>query len=215
MTENEKLRALLAEAGLFAVDGCECNWRCEHKKLRDRIDAALAEPVELSESEYAMHARIRADYDKTVADAWRAALAKMERERDEARAEVETLRAAIDGEPWGGAVLKQQRDEAIKKLGVTLEQVWAAEKERDEARAEVERLQKVVDDAAVGVTEMLSKLPDRERAAYQRGAETMREAAAVKTYTTLSLHDEPCRRSELRQAVVDAIDALPVPEDKP
>lgn len=43
------------------------------------------------ESEHQMHLRIRAGYDKTVADAWRAALAKMERERDEARAEVERL----------------------------------------------------------------------------------------------------------------------------
>lgn len=50
--------------------------------------------------------------------------------------------------------------------------------------------------------------------AHRRGAEAMREAAAGKAYTTLSLHDEPCRRSELRQAVVDAIEALPLPEDK-
>ena len=59
----------------------------------------------------------------------------LKKERDEAREEVETLRAAIDGEPWGAAVLKQQRDEAVKKLGITLEQLWAAEKQRDEARA--------------------------------------------------------------------------------
>jgi hypothetical protein len=43
---------------------------------------------------------------------WRSRALKAERERDEARAEVETLRAAIEGEPWGGAVLKRQRDEA-------------------------------------------------------------------------------------------------------
>lgn len=67
-------------------------------------------------------------------------LEQVMRERDEARDEVETLRAAIDGEPWGGAALKRQRDEAVKRLGVTLEQLWTAEKERDEARAEVERL---------------------------------------------------------------------------
>lgn len=35
---------------------------------------------------------------------------------DEARAEVETLRAVIEGEPWGGAVLKRQRDEARAAL---------------------------------------------------------------------------------------------------
>ena len=100
MTENEKLRALLAEA----LDAMHCEddgdgitshrcGRCDefvdrNDKVRDRIKAALAEPVEPSESEYAMHARIRADYDKTVADSWRAHSAKLESERDEARAEV-------------------------------------------------------------------------------------------------------------------------------
>ncbi len=68
-------------------------------------------------------------------------------ERDEARAEAETLRAAIDGEPWGAAVLKQQRDEAIKRLGDTLEQLWAVEKARDEARAEAKYLREHMQNA--------------------------------------------------------------------
>ena len=151
MTENEKLRALLAEARreLGCVEALTVHPSVHNGpggdallQFLDRIDAALAEPVEPSESEYAMHARIRADYDKTVADSWRAHSAKLESERDEARAEVETLRAAIDGEPWGGAVLKQQRDEAIKKLGVTLEELWALEKQRDEARAKLALLER-------------------------------------------------------------------------
>ncbi len=70
--------------------------------LEDRVefltrqrDEARAEVERLTalteESEHQMHLRIRAGYDKTVADAWRAALAKMERERDEARAALSTV----------------------------------------------------------------------------------------------------------------------------
>lgn len=47
----------------------------------------------LDEREADMHARIRADYDKTVADCWRAKVAEVERERDAARA---MLRSTID-----------------------------------------------------------------------------------------------------------------------
>lgn len=156
MTENEKLRSLLAEArrelarhvftqespvcvncgGESGFDvGRACPYAADYD-LKQRIDAALAEPVLAPETNY------YAEFNK-------------------------------------------MRDKAAK-YGLALTQ---AQKERDEARAE----------AAL---------------AYQRGAEAMREAAAGKAYTTLSLHDEPCRRSELRQAVVHAIEALPIPEDK-
>ena len=41
----------------------------------------------LEEKEVDMHLRIRRGYDKTVSDAWKAWAAKIEKERDEARAE--------------------------------------------------------------------------------------------------------------------------------
>lgn len=52
------------------------------KQQRDEAREAL------EEREADVHARIRAGYDRTVADSWRAKVAEVERERDEARAEL-------------------------------------------------------------------------------------------------------------------------------
>lgn len=74
---------------------------------RTALPAALDEIErlrgELDEREADMHARIRAGYDRTVADSWRAKVGEVERERDEARAEVERLRTGtkeIIGNRW-------------------------------------------------------------------------------------------------------------------
>ena len=85
-----------------------------------------------------------------------------------------------------GSTRTDEAGSVVRRLVLDLD---TAQAERDEARAEV-------------------------AAAYQRGAEAMREAAAGKAYTTLSLHPQPCRRSELREAIVEAIEALPMPEEK-
>ena len=82
MTENEKLRALLAEArdGLFDPDishdvvGCNCGV-CT---LARRIDAALAEPL------------------RTMSEDAISREAMLENERDEARAEVERFKKHFD-----------------------------------------------------------------------------------------------------------------------
>jgi hypothetical protein len=92
MTEIEKLRALLAEAREFVIlfheAGCpedQCEGCAEANDMTQRIDAALAEPV----------ARLN-PYSVAVAemrgDAWQKQAMQRERERDEARAEVERLR---------------------------------------------------------------------------------------------------------------------------
>ncbi len=143
------------------------------------------------------------------------ALQKALGERGEAWEEVETLRAAIDGEPWGSAVLKQQRDEAVKKLGITLEQLWATEKQRDEARAEVERLtaladesehqmhlriragyDKTVADAWRAALAKMERERDEARAALRDVAERQREACArfmedERWYTSLAARRAP------------------------
>jgi hypothetical protein len=103
MSEVEKLRALLAEArGLIDRNRLvlgEYETPREVAAIRKAIDAALAEPVKecprCEESEHQMHLRIRAGYDKTIADAWRAKVVEVERERDEARAYADRLAANL------------------------------------------------------------------------------------------------------------------------
>lgn len=98
VTQNERLRALLRDAhdGLWPREDDSESMERQLEAMRDRIDAALAEPSETEETEHAMHMRIRAGYDRVIADSWRAKVAEVERERDEARAEVERLRKLID-----------------------------------------------------------------------------------------------------------------------
>lgn len=77
----------------------------------------------LEESEHSMHLRIRAGYDRTVADSWRKKVAEVEAERNEARAEV------------------ARREREHSALLETAQKALAStEAERDEARTEVERL---------------------------------------------------------------------------
>ncbi len=137
MTENEKLRALLAEA----LDQHAHCLPCVPDCVWTRIDAALAEPVEPSESEYAMHARIRADYDKTVADCWRAKVAEVERERDEARAEVERLKVDVEALHAGIAaqdeVLTRRYNEQLSRANTAYQR--GAEAMREAAAQEADK----------------------------------------------------------------------------
>ena len=66
-----------------------------------RLSLAMAEDLlsaldearkALEEREADMHARIRAGYDRTIADAWRAEVAKVEDQRNALRSEVDKLR---------------------------------------------------------------------------------------------------------------------------
>ena len=60
-------------------------------KERDEVERLKAEIERLKkaaeETEHSMHLRVRAGYDKAIADSWRAKVADVERERDEARAD--------------------------------------------------------------------------------------------------------------------------------
>lgn len=75
-TSDDFLRHAVANSTQFSP-----GWR---QVCQELLDARLA----LAEREIDVHRRIRRDYDKTVADSWRAA-------NDKLRAENERLRAAI------------------------------------------------------------------------------------------------------------------------
>ena len=199
---EEKLRALLAEArDGYVGHNLDCSTNvCDECSLAGRIDAALAEPV---------------DFLMPTTDAkevrWEM-VQMLKRERDEARKYAE------------------ERNDEANKLQRYLNM---AAQERDEARVEVERLKAIesrwmkrtveaeahsrriyeaacpgfsfneADDVAWDVRAAKLNIANE---AYQRGAEAMREAAAL------------CVDDRLSDKLTDAakrIRALPVPEGKP
>jgi hypothetical protein len=222
MTQNEKLRALLADARAITQDSldsnttgfeaeneaCKCNACERYRSIIARIDAALEEPV--------------GDWQPHEDPSRTAYVVQVERERDEAVAafhEATRLRSGI----------QQAR---IK-----------AENERDEARAEVEYAYR--EGGALHEAKIAQAEAEQERdAAYQRGAEAMREAAA-EWFTgdieraAAGAHEayqrEAHRRGDVRHAdayaelpdatkewdrvlcrwVAGEVRALPIPEDKP
>jgi len=97
---------------------------CEAERARMERDAAL---VRLEEREHDMHLRVRAGYDKTIADTWRAEVAKVTARAEKAErdlAYVNSLNEATRDQI--AAVIISEADRAEK-----------AERERDEARAEL------------------------------------------------------------------------------
>lgn len=113
MTENEKLRALLAEARVITQDSldsnttgfeaenevCKCNACERYRSIIARIDAALAEPVVKADPTLTVReaCRRRMPLNGTDAQALEHAITITERERDEARAVLSALCAEFDG----------------------------------------------------------------------------------------------------------------------
>jgi len=158
MGNEEKLRALLAEAH-SSVDPAEGD-------LFDRIHAALAEPV------------------ATVID-WRSFFLKAERERAEARAEVERLKIVLDAVRTARSLLGQLRDHVS-----------------DHA---CDELLSLLSDEPLDEDGNLYLTPSQ--ASYRRGAEAMREAAAQEIERQV---DALMMRAGLAADIRD----LPVPEGK-
>ncbi len=80
----------IGATGPASVEDVARRAAAEIRTLRSKL--AQAQQA-LEESEHAMHLRIRAGYDRTIADSWRSRLAEVEAERDEARA---SARATTD-----------------------------------------------------------------------------------------------------------------------
>jgi hypothetical protein len=148
-TQNERLQALLAEVrdvlqGVVAYDASpDVSWTLTKEGCRDALDlivAALAEPDEAEETEHQMHMRIRAGYDAAIADSWRAKVAEVERERDEARTEVEHWKGAAKEHAENHAAAVAAFHDATRLRAEIQQARIRAENERDEALAENKRL---------------------------------------------------------------------------
>ena len=99
--------------------------RAEVAALTDQVEALTRK---LEERDADVHSRIRAGYDKTVADCWRAKVAEVERERDALRAVMEAATAhlrVIDG-LCGDDYLTAER----RRPRMALDAAIAAAKER-------------------------------------------------------------------------------------
>jgi hypothetical protein len=95
--------------------------------------------VALDEREGDVHLRVRAGYDKAVADAWRAKVAEIERERDDAQAAAKAYKRDFDAELAGNQALRD-------KLGARKDETMFAFHERlvrehDEALEELSSLE--------------------------------------------------------------------------
>ena len=163
--EVERLRALLppsAHTGVRNGPG-EGSWAVFAEKVVEERDEARAEVARLTkerdaarksfeeaiesleESEHEMHLRVRAGYDKTVADSWRAKVAEIERERDEARRNLGEILAVIhrDGGHHTGEF-------GVSQSVADAHATWAAVvRERDEALSDAERWRNAHHEACV------------------------------------------------------------------
>ena len=221
MSQNEKLRTLLAEArqlvGFLPTYPAGFDLVSE---MRQRIDAALAEPRKPTSLVHrAYHAQV---------------VEQLTQERDEARARCEKLR--------------ELADMAAAEQGLAQRRMMEAQKERDEALAEAVRLRGLFDTTrhqtcrSLGASDsigwasvlmeisqtrsnnnMLLRERDEARAAladaYRRGAEAMKRAAVAACEEEARTHEQrgfPVGVSWAIGATLAAacVEALPIPEDK-
>jgi hypothetical protein len=208
MTETEKLRALLAEARRVVGDEVCIDCGVGSQMLWGRIDAALAEPVEPLRDCICTGPWVTGHRHTDICREFRALRA----ERDEARAEVERLKADLD-------MVDSDLQLAVKRLTAECERL---RKERDAACMAAGEYSQ--DEVNGMTTDMIALRKAAERAAYQRGAEAMREAAVgasverARYWTETSAAEGGITtmedRAEEARSIADDIRALPLLEDK-
>lgn len=144
----------------------------EARAIAEVVDAAPGLVAEvrrlrsaLDEREGDMHMRIRADYDRTVADLWRAKVAEVEAERDALRADLARISEELGLPPGIGPApgeLRRERDALKAKLAKAEDRYWtcdervtelvsantALEAERDALRRRVSDLKFAMGDGA-------------------------------------------------------------------
>lgn len=201
-SEVEKLRALLAEArGLVGFLPTHPAGIDAVLEMQKRINAALAEPLVVkpcgdcgkptTENEFRGEFCPYCEMTRLWNDLYR--------ERDEAQAEVERLRSC-DGCP---AKAEHHLCDACCHA-----EPDAINRENRELREEVERLR--IENLHIGraLDDALKIQKVACAAAYQRGAEAMREAAAVFVERSID-------SMMLRKGLAEDLRDLPVPEDTP
>ena len=149
----------------------------EFRALRLQLVEARAA---LEESEHSMHLRIRAGYDRTVADSWRKKVAEVETERDEARAEIERLRRDLARcREAQRATAEGWRHEVAEVASIIGAPAHTAELAAC-VRAEVERLMRERDEAKehARLAKMIAARVQAERDEARAEVEKLREAAA-------------------------------------
>lgn len=187
MTENEKLRALLAEAREWVrAPSNRLDDVSEVREFRQRIDAALADTGEREP---------QPEWDKTkVYDT-------------EQMLDVRNALLEVNA-PSGNTPAEQIR----AMYSVFLDDFSKIERKLAEAQDEVERLKadlEVVDDDLTLAVKRLTAEVVRLQGAYKRGTEAMREAAASCVGSDVALLQT--YRSVLEGRIRD----LPVPKDEP
>lgn len=160
MSEAEKLRSLLAEArdALYplslSADG--------FAEMRQRIDAALAEPVVASRMEKPSNTTwARFAYD------FRERAEKAERERDSARAEVERLKTALAGAENSIKAHNEHEERLRSEASELAQEAYqrGAEAMREEAARKLQNSIEAVDGFLPDhTTELLQRIQSRIRA---------------------------------------------------
>jgi hypothetical protein len=226
MSETEKLRALLAEARaavhlILDIDALQ-DWACEGvedepavddmlRNIRQRIDAAIAEPVSIEWPHGSTPGPWGWEHDGGMnpSMAYRIVRSGSTARETTARRPYHALTGTLaDAQLIAAAPLQQ----------AALEE---ARRECDEARAEVERLRALVMHPT-GVTweqhhaNFKALVEDEVVEAYQRGAEAMREAAARKlaAFIAETTYDGVVSSYRLDELVAD-VRAMPLPKEEP
>lgn len=205
-TQNERMRALLKNARdeLFIIRG--------RASLLESIDAALAEPVENSdarvkelETMFAFQKDVNASDLRLLRDAEAALdstqvdIDRMNKKLSEARAEAAAYKRDFEAELAGNAALRQKH--GARENETMFDFIDRMVKERDHFKAMLrERAE-----ALLKAQEELEQL-NLGKAAFVRGAEAMREAAALEMDRLLTE-----RKATAIWVGPDEIRAVPIP----